>query len=69
MDEGTAKDFIADLQQEIRVLRRQQQQWERIARKAFTLHPGCLPKCRRACMCDCGYELYHAMIRDENKNG
>ena len=69
MDEGTAKDFIADLQQELRIVRRQQQQWERIARKAFEMHGGCLPLCRRACMCDCGYELYFAMTRHERQDG
>ena len=76
MDKGTELDYIADLMTEreallkqIRQLKQDQKRWERIARKAFEMHPGCLPGCRRACMCDCGYELYHAMIRDENKNG
>jgi hypothetical protein len=69
MDAGTAKDFIEDLQQELRVVRDQQRKWERIARKAFEMHPGCLPGCLRACMCDCGYELYFALTRDEQKNG
>jgi hypothetical protein len=76
MDKGTELDYIADLMTEreallkqIRQLKQDQKRWERIARKAFEMHGGCLPLCRRACMCDCGYELYHAMIRDENKNG
>jgi hypothetical protein len=76
MDDGTQLDYIADLMtereamlKEIRQLKQDQKRWERIARKAFEMHPGCLPGCRRACMCDCGYELYFAMIRDEAKNG
>jgi hypothetical protein len=76
MDNGTQLDYIADLMTEreallkqIRQLKQEQKRWERIARKAFEMHGGCLPLCRRACMCDCGYELYFAMIRDENKNG
>ena len=60
--------LIEKLKQELRFVRDQQKKWERIARKAFEMHPGCLPGCRRACMCDCGYELYFAMIRDEAKN-
>jgi hypothetical protein len=76
MDNGTQLDYIADLMTEreallkqIRQLKQDQKRWERIARKAFEMHGGCLPLCRRACMCDCGYELYFAMIRDEDKNG
>jgi hypothetical protein len=76
MDDGTQLDYIADLMTEreallkqIRQIKEEQAKWERIARKAFEMHGGCLPLCRRACMCDCGYELYFAMIRDEDKNG
>ena len=61
--------LIEKLKQELRFVRDQHKKWERIARKAFEMHPGCLPGCRRACMCDCGYELYFAMIRDQDKNG
>jgi hypothetical protein len=69
MDEGTAKDFIEDLQQELRVVRDQQRKWERIARRAFELHPTCLPGCARACMCNCGYEFYVALTRNDKKDG
>ena len=69
MDEATAITHIAAFNKELRKVREQQRKWERIARQAFEMHGGCLPLCRRACMCTCGYELYFAMTRDENKNG
>jgi len=76
MDKGTQLDYIADLMTEreallkqIRQLKSDKAKWERIARKAFEMHGGCLPLCRRACMCDCGYELYFAMTRHERQDG
>jgi hypothetical protein len=76
MDKGTELDYIADLMterealhKEIRQLKQDQKRWERIARQAFDMHGGCLPLCRRACMCTCGYELYFALTRNESENG
>ena len=76
MDDGTQLDYIADLMTEreallkqIRQIKAEQAKWERIARRAFELHPTCLPGCARACMCNCGYEFYIALTRNDKKNG
>jgi hypothetical protein len=76
MDDGTQLDYIADLMTEretllkqIRQLKADKTRWERIARQAFEMHGGCLPLCRRACLCTCGYELYFALTREEPTNG
>jgi hypothetical protein len=65
MDAGTAKDHIEDLMQEIKVLRADLSSWSRIGHMAFTHAEGCLPGCRRACMCTCGYEHYVAQVAQE----
>lgn len=67
MDIGTAKDHIEDLQQErdallrqIAQLNRKLKTWRNIADKVFTFNTGCLPGCRKALMCSCGFEHYRA---------
>lgn len=60
---------IGTLEQQVRQLKAEKTRWERIARQAFDMHGGCLPLCRRACMCTCGYELYFALTRNESENG
>lgn len=67
MDIGTAKDHIEDLQQErdallrqIAQLNRKLKTWRNIADKVFTFNTGCLPGCKKALMCSCGFEHYRA---------
>jgi hypothetical protein len=72
MDKNTALDHIDDLMTEreellkqIRTLKADLSQWSRIGHMAFTHNEGCLPGCRRACMCNCGYEHYVAQVAQE----
>lgn len=76
MDNGTALDHIADLMTEreallkqIRQLKADLSMWSRIGHMAFTHNEGCLPGCRRACMCTCGYEHYVAQLGQEARRG
>lgn len=80
MDKGTALDHIADLMteregllKEIRQLKADLSMWTRIGHMVFTHNEGCLPGCRRACMCTCGHEHYRAQLAQEEqrakKNG
>jgi hypothetical protein len=75
MDDGTALDHIADLMsereallKEIRTLKADLSKWSRIGHMAFTHNEGCLPGCRSACMCTCGYEHYAAQVAQEARN-
>lgn len=72
MDAGTAKDHIGDLTLEreallkqIRQLKADLSMWTRIGHMVFTHNEGCLPGCRRACMCTCGFEHYAAQVAQE----
>ena len=67
MDIGTARDMIEDLQiereqllRQIARLERKLKTWRGIADKVFTFNTGCLPGCRKALMCSCGFEHYRA---------
>ena len=53
---------------EMRAVRRELAQWKRIATRAYTYAKGCLPDCRGACMCTCGYEHYIAQVRVDEQN-
>lgn len=74
MDLQTAKDYIEDLQSEratllaeIRQLKSDLSMWTRIGHMVFTHNEGCLPGCRRACMCTCGFEHYRAQLTQEEQ--
>ena len=74
MDHQTSLDYIADLMTEreallkqIRQLKADLSMWSRIGHMAFTHNEGCLPGCRRACMCTCGYEHYVAQLAQEER--
>lgn len=76
MDRQTALDYVEDLQQEreallkqIRQLKHDLSMWTRIGHMVFTHNEGCLPGCRRACMCTCGFEHYMAQVAQEERRG
>lgn len=80
MDIGTAKDMIDDLQiereqllRQIAGLNKKVALWRSIADKVFTFNTGCLPGCRKALLCSCGFEHYraehNAELAEANRRG
>jgi hypothetical protein len=72
-DEQTMKDHIEDLMIEQTELHKQARQLQRqidhlrmIADSAFNLAGGCITGCKRACMCNCGYEHWNALQHKKN---
>ena len=62
------EDVMADREaflKEIRQLKHDLSAWTRIGHMVFTHNEGCLPGCRRACMCTCGFEHYAAQVAQE----
>lgn len=71
-DDRTALDHIAHLMTEreqllkqIRQIKADLSRWTRIGHMVFTHNEGCLPGCRGASMCTCGYEHYTAQVAQE----
>ena len=56
-----------EMLKQIRQLKADLSMWSRIGHMAFTHNEGCLPGCRRACMCTCGYEHYVAQLAQEER--
>jgi hypothetical protein len=74
MDEGTAKDYIEDLQAELaecqrqyRTIKSNRDRWRRVATQAFEMLGGHVEGCRRACMCTCGYEHMQPLLSEEER--
>ena len=64
---GTSLDSVMDAIKEIKQLKADLSMWSRIGHMAFTHNEGCLPGCRRACMCTCGFEHYVAQLAQEER--
>lgn len=66
-DEQTMKDHIEDLMYERNDLLRQVSLWRKVAEQAFTKADGHIEPCLKACMCNCGYEQFHALTSIHNQ--